>query len=216
MNDEALQEDVLEELKWDPEIDAAQIGVAVKDGAVTLTGHVSTYSEKYAAVKAAERVEGVLAVADEIKVKLPSSGVRDDSDIAESIAQAFRSHVSIPDTVDAEVRNGFVTLRGEVDWSYQREAAERVARHTMGVTGVSNLVTVKPKVKAEQVEQRIANAIRRMANLDANQITVTATNGTVHLHGKVHSWYEKQLAEREAKSAPGVAKVDNEIIIVPA
>jgi osmotically-inducible protein OsmY len=216
MNDEALQEDVLEELKWDPEIEPAHIGVAVKDGAVTLSGHVATYAEKWAAVKAAERVEGVVAVADEIKVKLPSSSVRDDSDIAESIARGFRSHVSIPDSVDAEVRDGFVTLRGEVTWSYQRDAAERVARTTMGVTGVSNLITVKPKVKAEQVEQRIENAIRRMADLDASQITVTATNGTVHLRGRVHSWYEKQLAEREARSAPGVAHVDNEITVVPA
>jgi osmotically-inducible protein OsmY len=216
MDDEALQEDVLEELKWDPEIDAAHIGVAVKNGAVTLSGHVSTFAEKWAAVKAAERVEGVVAVADEIKVKLPSSSVRDDSDIAESIAQAFRSHVSIPDSVDAEVRNGIVTLRGEVTWSYQRDAAERVARNTMGVTGVSNLITVKPKVKPEQVEQRIANAIRRMADLDADQITVTTTNGTVHLHGRVHSWYEKELAEREARSAPGVMYVDNEITVVPA
>jgi osmotically-inducible protein OsmY len=124
--------------------------------------------------------------------------------------------VSIPDSVDAEVRDGFVTLRGEVTWSYQRDAAERVARTTMGVTGVSNLITVKPKVKAEQVELRIENAIRRMADLDASQITVTATNGTVHLRGRVHSWYEKQLAEREARSAPGVAHVDNEITVVPA
>ena len=215
MNDEALQQDVLEELRWDPEVDAAHFGVAVKDGAVTLSGHVSSYAEKWAAVKAAERVEGVVAVADEIKVKLPSSSVRDDSDIAESIARAFRSHVSIPDSVDAEVRNGFVTLRGEVTWSYQREAAERVARNQTGVTGVSNLITVKPKAKAEQVEKRIADAIRRMADLDASQITVTTTNGTVHLHGRVHSWYEKQLAEREARSAPGVVHVDNEIAVVP-
>jgi osmotically-inducible protein OsmY len=216
MNDEALQEDVLEELKWDPEVDAAHIGVAVKDGAVTLSGHVSSYAEKWAAVKAAERVEGVVAVADEIKVKLPSSSVRDDSDIAESIAEGFRSHVSIPDSVEAEVRNGLVTLRGEVTWSYQREAAERVARNTVGVKGVSNLITVKPSVKPEQIEQRIASAIRRMANLDADQITVTTTNGTVQLRGRVHSWYEKQLAEREAKSAPGVTRVDNEIAVVPA
>jgi osmotically-inducible protein OsmY len=215
MNDEALQEDVIQELKWDPEVDAAHIGVAVKDGAVTLSGHVSTFAEKWAAVKAAERVEGVVAVADEIKVKLSSSSVRDDSDIAHSLAHAFRSHVSIPDSVEAEVHNGLVTLRGEVTWSYQREAAERVARNTMGVTGVSNLITVKPRVKPEQLEQQIANAIRRMANLDADQITVTTSNGTVHLHGRVHSWYETQLAEREAKAAPGVTRVDNEITVMP-
>lgn len=215
MDDEALQEDVLEELKWDPETDAAHIGVAVKDGAVTLSGQVSTYAEKWAAMKAAERVDGVVAVADEIKVKRPSSSVRDDSDIAESIAQAFRSHVSIPDSIDAEVHDGHVTLRGEVTWSYERDAAELVVRNTLGVTGVSNVITVKPRVKPEQVDRRIANAIQRMANLDASQITVTATNGTVHLRGRVHTWYEKQLAEREARSAPGVARVDNEITVVP-
>ena len=216
MDDKALQDAVIEELEWDPELDSAHIGVAAKDGAVTLSGHVSNYAEKWAAVKAAERVAGVVAVADELEVRLPSSSMRDDTDIAESIARALRSHVSVPDTVDAEVRNGFVTLRGEVDWSYQRDAAERVARTTMGVKGVSNLITLKAKVKPAQIEQRIADAIKRMANLDASQITVTATDGTVHLHGRVHSWYEKRLAEQEAKSAPGVSKVDNQITVVPA
>jgi osmotically-inducible protein OsmY len=215
MDDKALQDAVIEELEWDPEINSAHIGVAAKDGAVTLSGHVSNYAEKWAAVKAAERVAGVVAVADEIEVRLPSSSMRDDSDIAESIARALRSHVSVPDTVDAEVRHGFVTLRGEVDWSYQREAAERVARTTLGVKGVSNLITLKAKVKPALIEQRIADAIKRMASLDANQITVTATDGTVHLRGRVHSWYEKRLAEQEAKAAPGVSKVDNQITVVP-
>jgi osmotically-inducible protein OsmY len=215
MDDKALQEAVIEELEWDPEVDSAHIGVVAKDGAVTLTGYVSNYAEKWAAVKAAERVAGVIAVADELEVRLPSTSQRDDTDIAESIAQALRSHVSIRDSVTAEVRHGFVTLRGEVDWSYQREEAERVARNTVGVKGVTNLITVKPRVKPEQIEQRIANAIQRMANLDANQITVTTSNGTVHLSGRVHSWYEKRLAEQEAKSAPGVTKVDNQITVVP-
>jgi osmotically-inducible protein OsmY len=215
MDDKALQDAVIEELEWDPEVDSAHIGVAASDGAVTLSGHVSSYAEKWAAVRAAERVQGVLAVADEIEVRLPSSSVRDDLDIAESIARALRSHVSVPDSVDAEVRHGYVTLRGEVDWSYQCEAAERVARTTLGVKGVSNLITLKPRVQPTQIERRIADAIKRMASLDANQITVTGTNGTVHLKGRVHSWYEKRLAEQEAKSAPGVLKVDNEITVVP-
>jgi osmotically-inducible protein OsmY len=215
MDDKALQEAVMNELEWDPEIDSAHIGVAARDGAVTLSGHVSSYSEKWAAVKAAERVKGVVAVADELEVRLPTSSVRDDSDIAESIARALRSNASVPDSVDAEVRNGYVTLRGEVDWNYQREAAERVARHTMGVKGVSNLITLKARVKPAQIEQRIADAIKRMADLDASQITVTADDGTVHLKGRVHSWYEKRLAEQEALSAPGVWKVDNQITVVP-
>jgi osmotically-inducible protein OsmY len=142
--------------------------------------------------------------------------VRDYWEIAESIAVALRSNVSVPDSVDAEVRHGYVTLRGEVDWNYQREAAERIVRNTLGVKGVSNLITVRPKVKPAEIEERIADAIKRMASLDADQITVTATDGTVHLHGRVHSWYEKRLAEREAASAPGVSKVDNQITVVPA
>jgi osmotically-inducible protein OsmY len=215
MNDKIIERAVIDELEWDPEVDAEHIGVAAKDGAVTLTGYVSSYAEKWAAVRAAERVAGVIAVADELEVRLPTSIKLDDTEIAESIARALRSHVSVRDSVDAEVRHGFVTLRGEVDWSYQREAAERVARNTLGIKGVTNLITVKPKVKSEQIEQRIANAIQRMANLDANQITVTTSNGTVHLSGRVHSWYEKRLAEQEAKSAPGVTKVDNQITVVP-
>lgn len=215
MDDKALQDAVMTELEWDPELDSAHIGVAASKGAVTLSGHVSSYAEKWAAVRAAERVQGVVAVADEMEVRLPSSSVRDDSDIAESIARALSSHTSVPDSVDAEVRHGFVTLRGEVNWNYQREAAERVVRNTKGVKGVSNLITVKPRVQPAQIEQRIADAIKRMASLDANQITVTATDGTVHLRGRVHSWYEKRLAEQEAKAAPGVSKVDNQITVVP-
>jgi osmotically-inducible protein OsmY len=216
MDDKALQDAVMTELEWDPELDSAHIGVAASKGAVTLSGHVSSYAEKWAAVRAAERVQGVVAVADEMEVRLPSSSVRDDSDIAESIARALSSHTSVPDSVDAEVRHGFVTLRGEVNWNYQREAAERVVRNTKGVKGVSNLITMKPRVQPAQIEQRIADAIKRMASLDANQITVTASNGTVHLKGRVHSWHEKRLAEQEAASAPGVSKVDNQITVVPA
>jgi osmotically-inducible protein OsmY len=216
LDDKTIQEAVMKELEWDPALDSAQIGVAVSNGAVTLSGHVSSYAEKWAAVKAAERVKGVIAIADELEVKLPKTSVRDDSEIAESIAVALRSNVSVPDSVNAEVRHGYVTLRGEVDWNYQREAAERVVRNTLGVKGVSNLITVRPKVKPAEIEERIADAIKRMASLDADQITVTATDGTVHLHGRVHSWYEKRLAEQEAASAPGVSKVDNQITVVPA
>jgi osmotically-inducible protein OsmY len=215
MDDKALQEAVMDELMWDPRVDSAHIGVAASDGAVTLTGHVESYTQKTAAVRAAERVQGVLAVADEIEVRLPSASVRDDSEIAEGIARSLRWHASIPkDTVDAEVRNGWVTLRGEVDWSYQRQAAERVARETLGVKGVTNLIALKSRPKPSQIEPRIADAIKRMANLDADQIKVTASNGTVHLRGTVHSWYEKRLAEQEASAAPGVTNVDNKITVV--
>jgi osmotically-inducible protein OsmY len=213
--DKQLQQEVLRELEWDPQVDAAHIGVSVEDGAVTLTGHVSSYSEKLAAVRAAERVYGVKAIADEIEVRLPGSAARDDTDIAEAIAQVLRWNTLVPDTVEAEVRQGFVTLRGDVEWSYQRSAAERAVRDVKGVKGVSNLITVKARPKPTDIEQRIAEAIRRAANMDARQIWVTTTNGTVVLHGSVHSLYEKQIAEREAAAAPGVAKVENRIAVVP-
>ena len=167
-SDKALQEAVMRELEWDPSVDAAHIGVAAKDGAVTLTGHVSTYSQKWAAVRAAERVFGVKAVADELKVKLSSVDTRDDQDIAEQIAETFRWNTLVPDNVRAEVRNGWVTLKGEVEWTYQKNEAERAIRNIKGVTGVTNLITVKPKVKPSpaEVEERIKDAITREANLD--------------------------------------------------
>jgi osmotically-inducible protein OsmY len=217
MNDKDLQAAVIRELEWDPRIDAAHIGVSAKEGAVTLTGHVLSYPEKLAAVRAAERVYGVKAVADEIQVKLPGSSRRDDSTLAEEIARELSWNSLVPDTVDAEVRNGFVTLRGEVAWSFERDAAERAVRNVFGVTGVSNLIAVKPRVKPKpsDVEHRVAEAIQRMADLDSRSIWASTTNGTVHLHGTVHTFYEKRLAENAAKSAPGVAEVDNEISVVP-
>jgi osmotically-inducible protein OsmY len=215
MDDKALQTAVMNELKWDPEVSPAHIGVAVKDGAVTLTGSVTSYSEKYSAVRAAERVYGVKAVADEIEVKLPNSSKRDDSDIAEAIVHALRWNALVPDSVHVEVRNGYVTLRGDVEWNFQRDAAVRAVRDVIGVKGVANLITVKPKVKASEVKQRVQEAIERTASIDARGVYVTATNGTVHLHGTVHSLFEKRVAENAAKAAPGVKKVDNEIMVMP-
>ncbi|MGZ4317131.1 MAG: BON domain-containing protein [Gaiellaceae bacterium] len=214
MDDKTIQTEVIRELEWDPQVDSAHIGVAVKNGAATLSGHVKSYSEKLAAIRAAERVYGVRAVADELDVKLPTSLVRDDTDIAEEISRTLRWNNLVPDTVDAEVRNGYVTLRGEVEWNFQRTEAERAIRNLAGVVGISNLITVKAGAKAPDIEERIREAIKRAAALDARQIDVVATNGTVHLHGHVHSLYEKRLAEMAAKSAPGVKEVDNEIEVV--
>jgi osmotically-inducible protein OsmY len=215
--DKKLQQAVMRELRWNPEVNAAHIGVSAKDGAVTLTGHVSSYAEKRAAVEAAERVYGVKAVADELEVRIPGAIPRDDTDIAEEVAQALRRSILVPKTVEAEVRNGFITLRGEVKWAYQRRAAERAVRDLRGVRGVANLVTVKPraKPKPEQVEKRIEEAIQRSASLDARSVWVTTTNGTVHLHGHVHSLWEKKAAEEAAEAAPGVSKVENHILVTP-
>jgi osmotically-inducible protein OsmY len=217
MDDKTIQEQVLRELEWDPEVDSAHIGVTAKDGAVTLTGHVGSYAQKLAAVRAAERVYGVKAVADEIKVKLPSSALRDDTDIAEEISRALQSNTLIPDTLEAEVRDGFVTLRGEVEWPYQRDAAERALRHLAGITGMSDLIVVKPSTNPDpkELRQRIAEAIKRMAELDARSIEATTSNGTVHLRGVVRTCHEKKLAEDAAKSAPGVQAVRNDVIVVP-
>jgi len=213
--DRELKDEVMRELEWDPQVNATHIGVAVKDGAVTLTGHASSYAEKWAAIRAAERVYGVRAVADEITVKLPSTSVRDDQDLAEQIARTLRWNTIIPDTVSAEVRKGVVLLRGEVEMNFQKEEAERAIRSLTGIVGVTNLVTVKPRVKPDEVQKRIEEAIVREADLDARQIGVLTTNGTVKLRGYVHSLWEKKLAEKAASAAPGVSKVENQLAVIP-
>jgi osmotically-inducible protein OsmY len=217
MSDKSLQEAVMKELEWDPKVDPAHIGVSVKDGAVTLSGHVSSFAEKMAALRAAERVYGVKAVADELEIRLPGSSVRDDTDIAEHIAKALRWNTLVPDSVNAEVRDGHVTLRGEVEWMYQREAAEREVRDVTGVKSVINIISIKPrfKVMPSEIEQRVEEAIKRNADLDASSIWATTSNGVVHLHGHVHSVWEKKIAEEAAASAPGVEEVDNEIMVAP-
>jgi osmotically-inducible protein OsmY len=215
-SDEILKREVERELEWDPQVEHERIGVIVKDGAVTLTGYVSKYGKKFAALHAAERVHGVRAVADEIGVRLPGSVGGDDSAIAEAIARSLRWNTNVPDNVKAEVRDGVVVLRGEVEWEYQRNAAERAVRNVRGVTGVSNLIVVKPRTKkTADVEQRIREAIERCAGLDVDSLSITTENSTVLLRGKVRSLREKHVAEEEAASAPGISKVDNELEVVP-
>jgi osmotically-inducible protein OsmY len=215
-SDEILKREVERELEWDPQVEHERIGVIVKDGAVTLTGYVSKYGKKCAALHAAERVHGVRAVADEIGVRLPGSVGGDDSAIAEAIARSLRWNTNVPDNVKAEVRDGVVVLRGEVEWEYQRNAAERAVRNVRGVTGVSNLIVVKPRTKkTADVEQRIREAIERCAGLDVDSLSITTENSTVLLRGKVRSLREKHVAEEEAASAPGISKVDNELEVVP-
>jgi hypothetical protein len=188
-NDKTMRESVLSELDWDAQIDAARIAVSAQDGTIVLSGHVPSYADKWAAVKAAERVYGVRTVADEIEVKLSGSSLRDDSDIAEDIARQLHTSTAIPKTVKAEVKNGYVTLRGEVEWNYQRTEAARTLRYLWGVQGLNNI--------------------------DARSIWVTSTNGTVHLHGHVHSFSEKHTAGLVAASAPGVTKVENDVLVTP-
>jgi osmotically-inducible protein OsmY len=213
--DKSLANEVRRELDWEPMVGAASIGVDVNGGAVTLNGYVRSYSERRAAVRAAERVYGVQAVADEIDVRLSLFDSHDDSSISQAIQGRFKWSVVIPESVKAEVRDGYVTLRGEVDWYGQRREAERVVRDVKGVKGVVNEIVVKPAVKIEEVEDEVTLALRRSAELDARAISVTTLDGTVHLYGHVHSFHEREAAELAAAAAPGVVTVDNQITITP-
>ena len=210
-----LQRDVLDELKFEPSIGEVEIGIAAKGGVVTLSGFVDSYAEKFSAERTAERVSGVKAIADEIKVKLPGMFQRSDSDIAHTAVNALQWDIQVPDDrIKAVVENGWIALDGEVEWQYQKSAAERAVRSLTGVKGVSNLITLKPKkVSTYEVGQKIKDSLRRQAERDADKITIDAKDGHVTLRGTVSSFAERQDAERAAWQAPGVTKVDDMIAV---
>ena len=206
-----LRSDIEEELRWDSTIDARKIGVAVIDGVVHLTGEVPTYTDKWRAERAVDRVEGVRGVANDIEVVLLTSE-HTDTDIAKRAANKLDWNLTVPrGAVSVKVDNGWITLKGEVPFDYQRRAAERVVRDIPGVKGVTNLITLKPSVASTNIRADIEKAFKRQAELDANNIIIDVTGSTVRLRGSVRSWAERRDAERIAWSAPGVTMVNNEI-----
>ena len=214
ITDEQIQREVLAELAWEPRIRPNEIGVVVKDGVVALTGWVDSYTKRGAAEEAAHRVRGVKAVANEIEVRLPGAAERTDADIAAAAIQALRSDVFVPaDKVDVTVSKGFVTLRGTVDWQFQKEDAEKAVRRLPGVKGVLNGITVKPPMTPSDLKKKIEEALVRSAHTDAARITVEVHGSKVILRGILRSWAQRQEAERTAWSAPGITEVDNRITV---
>ncbi len=216
MTDKELKQHVQTALDWEPSVDASDIGVSVDEGVVTLRGNVRSYAEKLAAERVSLRVFGVKAVANDVNVHLVSSYQRTDTELAQAAVAALKWNMTVPDDkVTVTVSGGWVTLNGKVDWQYQKDAAARAVRDLTGVLGVTNSIHVDPQVRATDVRENIEAALRRGAEIDARRIDVTTENGKVVLSGNVHSWAERQEAERAAWAAPGVVQVEDRIDVVP-
>ena len=214
MTDSSLQQAVLDELNWQPSVKAANIGVTAKDGVVTLTGHVGSMAEKWAAERAVSSVFGVKAVAEELEVRYPFEKKEDDADIAQRALQVLSWDIEVPnDKVKVKVEKGVVTLSGNLEWYYQRSAAEADLRKLPGVIGLNNDILIKPRVQASNVRDQIKAALKRRAQIEADHITVTTDGSKVTLGGKVNTWYERRLAESTAWEAPGVTQVENRLTV---
>lgn len=211
-----IKRDVEAELRWNPDIDATDIAVAVKNGVVTLTGFVRSYTQKREAERTVKRVSGVAAVANDLEVRLPIFNQRPDPEIARDAVAAIQHNLPYSgDHIRVVVRDGWITLEGTVEWNYQRERAEESVRHVRGLKGVTNLIQLSPRVPPTEVKRRIDEALRRSAEVDAERITVETDGGTVILKGTVRSWVEREAAERSAWAAPGVTRVENQITVSP-
>jgi osmotically-inducible protein OsmY len=213
--DSQLQQDVLAEFKWEPSVTAGHIGVTARHGVVTLSGHVDSYAQKHAAETAARRVKGVMGVAEEIEVRLPFDTKRNDEDIAAAAIDRLAWNVSVPkDSVMVKVENGWVTLTGQVDWWYQKDAVERDIRPLAGVVGVSNQTTIKPRVDTASLSDDITRALHRSWYFTPDNVHVRAEGGKIILTGTVQSPYDRQVAAETAWSAPGATSVQNDIVVV--
>ncbi len=212
MNDKVLRQEIIDELDYDPSVASAHIGVAVNQGVVTLSGHVPNYAQKRAAEQAARRVKGVRAIAEELKVDFGGAAPHGDEDIARRALTVLDTDVLVPaGKVAVKVQQGWVTLSGDVDWNYERTAAEDDVRKLRGVLGLTNLITIKPRVDVQDVERRIGQALKRSAEIEAKAITVTAKDGKVRLEGSVDSWSDRQALEHAVWSAPGVHAVEDHV-----
>ncbi len=215
-SDTEIERDVREELKWDPDLDATDIAVSVKNGVVTLAGFTRSYTDRLEAELAAKRVAGVHAVANDIEVRLPAVDQRPDPDIARDAVAALKSELPIShDRIKIVVKDGWITLEGAVEWQYQKTTAETAVRKVKGVKGVTSVVMVKPKVEPSELKPKIMEAFKRNAEVDANRITVEAHGSEVILKGTVRSWIEREEAERVAWSAPGITHVEDRIVVSP-
>ena len=216
MTDRQLQEDVQKALDWEPSVESSGVGVSVDNGVVSLRGDARSYAEKFAAERVALHVYGVRGVANELNVKLAAGHNRTDSDIAQAVVSALDWNALIPKgAVTVAVSKGWVSLQGQVGWDYQRVAAVKTVRNLTGVRGVTNSITVQPRVNAVDVKSKIESALKRSAELDARRINVTVSNSKVLLSGNVHTWFERTEAERAAWSAPGVTEVEDHVVVVP-
>ncbi len=215
-DDSQLRRDVDAELEWDPRFDARDIGVAVKHGVVTLSGHVVSYSERWCAEDAAGKVEGIKGIANEIEVRLSADDTPSDTQIAEECVEALRRHVAVPpEAIKVIVRDGWVALEGRVDAMFRKQAAESAVRFLPGVRGLNNLIAITPRVAVTEVKAKIESAFQRRAQLHSQKIHVMSSDGMVTLSGEVPTWQERRQAETAAWAAPGVAKVENLLLVRP-